>query len=90
MQQGNSLASKSLGRFPIDFCSKHIQWGLQSQQYAICKAWLEPPMNAEWHQQGRSGDFIAELKNMCFLLFCVWINEFRMRDYFLKTCFLNR
>ena len=46
---------------------------------------------AEWHQQGRSGDFIVKLKkNTHFLLFYVWIGEFRMGVYFLKTCFPDR
>ena len=46
---------------------------------------------AEWHKQGRSGDFIVKLKKKyTFLPFYVWISQFRMRSYFLKTCFLNR
>ena len=46
---------------------------------------------AEWHERGRSGDFIVKLKKKyTFLLFDVWISEFRMGCYFLKTCFLNR
>ena len=46
---------------------------------------------AEWHQRGRSGDSIVKLKKKyTFLQFCVWISEFRMRSYFLKTLFLNR
>ena len=32
---------------------------------------------AEWHQRGRSGDF----------QFKVWISQFRMGGYFLKTFF---
>ena len=46
---------------------------------------------AEWHQQGRSCDFIVNLKKKyTFLQFYVWISEFRMRATFLKTYFLNR
>ena len=46
---------------------------------------------AEWHQRGRSGDFIVKLKKKyTFLPFYVWISEFRMRGYFLKNYFLNR
>ena len=46
---------------------------------------------AEWDQRGRSGDFIVILKKKyTFLPFYLWINEFRMEGYFLKTCFLNR
>ena len=41
---------------------------------------------AEWHQRGRSGDFIVQLKKP----FYVWISKFRIGGYFLKTCFLNR
>ena len=41
--------------------------------------------------RGRSGDFIVKLKKKyTFLPFYVWISEFRMGGYFLKTCFLNR
>ena len=43
---------------------------------------------AEWQQWSRSGDFIVKLKKI--YLFYVWISEFRMVVYFLKTCFLNR
>ena len=32
MQLGKLLASMHLGCFPIEICSKQIQWGLQSQQ----------------------------------------------------------
>ena len=50
-----------------------------------------PMKTAEWYQQGRFGDFIVKLKKeYTFLPFYVWISEFRMRGYFLKTCFLNR
>ena len=46
---------------------------------------------AERHQQGHSGDFIVKLKKeYTFLPFYVWISGFRMGDYFLETCFLNR
>ena len=46
---------------------------------------------AEWHQRGRSGDFIVKLKKKyTFLPFYVWISEFRKGGYFLKTFFLNR
>ena len=46
---------------------------------------------AEWHQRGRSGHFIVKLKKKhTFLPFYVWISEFQMGGYFLKTCFLNR
>ena len=46
---------------------------------------------AEWHQRGRSGDFIVKLKKKhTFLPFHVWISEFQMGGYFLKTYFLNR
>ena len=46
---------------------------------------------AEWHQRGRSGDFIVKLKKKyTFSPFYVWISEFWMGGYFLKTCFLNR
>ena len=46
---------------------------------------------AEWHQRARSGDFIVKLKKEnTFSPFYVWISEFQMRGYFLKTCFLNR
>ena len=31
MQQGKPLASKYLGRFLTEICSKHIQWGLQNK-----------------------------------------------------------
>ena len=45
----------------------------------------------EWHQRGRSGDFIVKLKkNKPFLLFYVSISKYRMGCYFLKSCFLNR
>ena len=44
---------------------------------------------AEWHQRGRSGDFIVKLKKKnTFLPF--WISEFWMEGYFLETYFLNR
>ena len=40
--------------------------------------------------RGRSGDFIVKLKKKyTFLPFYVWISEFRMGGYFLKTFFLN-
>ena len=43
------------------------------------------------HNRGRSGDFIVKLKKKyTFLPFYVWISEFRMGGYFLKTFFLNR
>ena len=46
---------------------------------------------AKWHQQVRSGDFNVKLKKKyTFLPFYVWISKFRMGDYFLKTCFVNR
>ena len=46
---------------------------------------------AEWYQRGRSGDFIVKWKKKyTFLQFYVWISEFRMGGYFLKTCFLKR
>ena len=46
---------------------------------------------AEWHQPGRSGDFIVKSKKeYTFLPFYVRISEFRMGGYFLKTCFLSR
>ena len=46
---------------------------------------------AEWYHQGRCGDFNFNLKKKyIFLPFYVCISEFRMRGYFLKTCFLNR
>ena len=46
---------------------------------------------AESHQGGLPGDFIVKLKKeYTFLPFYVWISEFRMEGYFLKTCFLNR
>ena len=46
---------------------------------------------AEWDLRGRSDDFIVILKKKyTFLPFYLWINEFRMGGYFLKTCFLNR
>ena len=46
---------------------------------------------AEWHQGGCSGDFIFKLKKECtFLPFSVWISEFRMAGFFLKTYFLKR
>ena len=32
MQQRKPLASKSLRRFSIEFCFKHIQWSFQSQR----------------------------------------------------------
>ena len=49
-----------------------------------------PMKIAEWHQRGRSGDFIVKLKKKyTFIPFYVWINEFQMGGYFLKTCFLN-
>ena len=58
--------------------------------YQFATNWL-PMKTAEWHQQGRSGDFIVKLKKKyTFLPFYVWISEFRMGGYFLKTCFLNR
>ena len=45
----------------------------------------------EWHQRGCSGDFIVKMrKEYSFSPFYVWISEFRMAGYFLKTCFLNR
>ena len=37
IQEGKPLASKSLGRFPIEFCSKHIQWGFQSHNRQLVK-----------------------------------------------------
>ena len=37
MQQGKAPASKSFGRFPIEFCSKRIHQGLPSQLWAIHK-----------------------------------------------------
>ena len=44
-----------------------------------------------WHQRGRSGEFIVKLKKKyTFLPFYVWIREFRMVGYFLKTYFLNK
>ena len=46
---------------------------------------------AESHQGGLPGDFIVKLKKeYTFLPFYVWISEFRMEGYFLKTCLLNR
>ena len=36
-QVGKPLASKSLGRFPIEFLSKHIQWGFQSHNRQFVK-----------------------------------------------------
>ena len=49
-------------------------------------------MNGATQQnRGRSGDFIVKLKKKnIFLPFCIWISEFQMGGYFLKTCFLNR
>ena len=49
-------------------------------------------MNGATQQnQGRSGDFIVKLKKKyIFLPFYIWISEFQMGGYFLKTCFLNR
>ena len=37
--------------------------------------------------RGRSGDFIVKLKKKYNF---IWISEFRMGGYFLKTFFLNR
>ena len=46
---------------------------------------------AEGHQRACSGNFIVKLKKKYkFLALYVWISEFRMGGYFLKTCFLNR
>ena len=46
---------------------------------------------AESHQGGLPGDFIVKLKKeYSFLPFYVWISEFRMGGYSLKTCLLNR
>ena len=81
-----------MGRFPIEFCFKHIQWGFQShnRQFVIHERGLQLK-TTEWHQRGRSGDFIVKLKKKyTFLPFYVWISEFRMGGYFLKTCCLNR
>ena len=40
--------------------------------------------------RGRSGDFIVKLKKKyTFLSFYVWISEFRMGGYFLKTFFIK-
>ena len=44
----------------------------------------------EWHQRGRSSDFIVKLKKGYTFLFYVWISELRMGGYFLKTCLLVR
>ena len=50
-----------------------------------------PVKTAGWHRRSRSGDFIVKLrKKYTFLPFYIWISEFCMGDYFLKTCFLNR
>ena len=50
-----------------------------------------PMKIAEWHQRGGSCDFIVKLKKKyTFIPFYVWISEFQMGGYFLKTCFLNR
>ena len=63
MQQGKSLALKSLGCFLIESCSKQMQWGLQSQQQVIHRACLKLPMKTvEWHKQGHSNAFIVKLK----------------------------
>ena len=57
----------------------------------IRKTWTGLPIKSECHQRSRSGDFIVKLKKKyTFLPFYVWISEFRMGGYFLKTCFLNR
>ena len=37
IQKGKSLASKSLGRFPVEFCSRHIQWGFQNHNRQLVK-----------------------------------------------------
>ena len=43
---------------------------------------------AEWHQQGRSGDFIVKLKKeYIFLPFYVWVSEFRMAGFFSENLF---
>ena len=49
----------------------------------------------QWKQQNGTSKVILvtlllDLKKYTFLLFYVWISEFRMGGYFLKTGFLNR
>ena len=67
MQQGKPPASKALGRFPVEFCSKQVQWGLQSQLQTIRKTWSELPMKTvERQQQGRAVEFIVKLKKNTF------------------------
>ena len=84
IQEGKPLASKSLGHFPIELCSKHIQWGFQCHSRQFVK-------HERGYRWGRSGDFIVKLKKKyTFLSFYVRINEFRMGGYFMKICFLNR
>ena len=70
MQQGKLPASKALGRFPVELCSKHIQCGLQSQLKAIRKTWSELPVKTvERQQQGCAVEFTVKLKKAPFLLF---------------------
>ena len=40
---------------------------------------------AEWHQQSRSSNFIVKLKKIYTLQFYLYISEFSMGVYFLKT-----
>ena len=68
MQQGKPPASKALGRFPVDVCSKHIQWGLQSQLQTVRKTSSElPMMTVEQQQQDRAVEFIVKLKKNAFI-----------------------
>ena len=92
IQGGKPLASKSLGPFPIEFCSKHIQWGFQSHNRQLVKH----ERGYQWRQQNGTNEVVLVTlllnwrKKYTFSPFYVWISEFRMGGYFLKTCFLNK
>ena len=83
IQEGKPLAPKSFRRFPIEFCSKHMQWGFQSQ-------FENHERGYKWRQQNGTNEVVKLKKKYTFLPFYVWISEFRMGGYFLKTFFLNR
>ena len=82
MQQKNPPSSKSLGRFRIEFCTKHIQKGPKVNNRQFVK-WLKPSMEtAEWHQRGCSGYIIIKLKKIYifFTISCLekWIPDERL------------
>ena len=92
LQEGKPLASKKPSEsFPIEFCSKHMQWGFQSHN----REFVKHEQGYQWGQHDGTNKVVLVTllfklkKEYTFLPFYVCISELRMGGYLLKTYFLN-